>query len=197
MRFFDYTGVLLLFPPFILILLIKFFERFFAGRRIFFISERLGKSRKKFRLYKFSTMDSWSPEEFDIWLQAHPDSRQEWQADKKLKTDPRITGPGRFLRRFSLDELPQILNILRGEMSLIGPRPIVESEDEAYGKYSTQLHSILPGLTGLWQVSGRNLTTYHRRIAINLYYVKHRSWKLDLWILYKTAGAVLSGKGAF
>ena len=82
-------------------------------------------------------------------------------------------------------------------MALVGPRPIVDSEDKIYGKYSDKLHSVLPGMTGLWQVSGRNLTTYNRRIAINLYYVRHRSWKLDLWILYKTIWAVLGGRGAF
>ena len=101
------------------------------------------------------------------------------------------------MRRFSLDELPQLWNVLKGDMALIGPRPIISKEDQIYGHYSDKLHSIRPGLTGLWQVSGRCLTTYRRRIAINMYYVRHRSWILDLWILWRTIGAVIGGKGAF
>ncbi len=150
-----------------------------------------------FKLFKFSTMGNWTPEEFAEYLQSHPAQYKEWRSCGKLKNDPRITKIGYFMRRSSLDELPQIINILCGEMSLIGPRPIMKFENKIYGRYSSVIHSVKPGLTGLWQVSGRNLISYHRRIAINLYYIKHRSLKLDLWILYKTIGAVFSGKGAF
>ena len=104
---------------------------------------------------------------------------REWQQNQKIIRDPRLTRIGKLLRRFSMDELPQFWNILNGTMSLVGPRPITREEEKKYGKYSNLIHSVKPGLTGLWQVSGRNLTTYHRRIAINIYYVKHKSWKLD------------------
>lgn len=115
----------------------------------------------------------------------------------KQSDDSRITPWGHFLRRFSLDEMPQLWNVIKGDMALAGPRPISAEEDFLYGEYSTILHSVKPGITGLWQISGRNLTTYHRRIAINRYYVSHRSWQLDLWILWKTIGAVISGRGAY
>ena len=121
----------------------------------------------------------------------------EWRESHKLENDPRLLKVGRLMRRLSLDELPQLWNVVVGDMALIGPRPIVEEENKRYGKYSHLLHTVKPGLTGLWQVSGRNLLTYHRRIAINLFYVKNRSWKLDLWILYKTFAAVLGGRGAY
>lgn len=122
---------------------------------------------------------------------------EEWKTFRKLRRDPRITPVGKWLRRFSLDELPQLWNVQNGTMSLIGPRPIVRAEEKLYGKYSILIHSVKPGITGLWQVSGRNLTTYRRRVAIDLYYAKHKSWKLDLWILYKTVWAVIGGRGAF
>ena len=122
---------------------------------------------------------------------------REWQQNQKIIRDPRLTRIGKILRRFSMDELPQFWNILNGTMSLVGPRPITREEEKKYGKYSNLIHTVKPGLTGLWQVSGRNLTTYHRRIAINIYYVKHKNWKLDLWIIYKTFRTVFGGKGAF
>ncbi|MDD3663391.1 MAG: sugar transferase [Candidatus Pacebacteria bacterium] len=197
MRIIDCIGALCLFPIFLFVFFLKFLERALTGRRIFYVSIRLGKNRKPFYMYKFSTMGAWSPEEFLEYLAAHPEQQAEWMSKKKLFNDPRTTKTGLFLRRSSLDELPQLINIIRGDMSLVGPRPIVYSEDKLYGKYSNSLHSIPPGLTGLWQVSGRNLTTYHRRIAINLYYIKRKSWKLDLWIIYKTVWAVIGGYGAY
>ena len=126
-----------------------------------------------------------------------PEQQEEWQSFGKLKVDPRVTRFGHFLRRFSLDELPQLWNVVRGEMALVGPRPIVDFEDVIYGRFSGRIHSVKPGITGLWQVSGRNQLTYRRRIAINLYYVRHRSPKLDLWILLRTFDAVFGGRGAF
>ena len=158
---------------------------------------RIGLNSNTFKMWKFTTMRSWPRSRFSRYLNLHPELKQEWQETRKLTNDPRLLPIGRFLRRFSLDELPQLWNVVRGEMALVGPRPIQHEENKRYGKYAATLHSVKPGLTGLWQVSGRNTLTYHRRIAINLYYVRHRSWKLDCWILYKTAAAVLGGRGAY
>lgn len=159
----------------------------------FYCSIRLGLNRKPIRVWKFRTMNADVAMEV---LAAILESR-EWQQNQKMLKDPRLTPVGKILRRFSLDELPQFWNILNGTMSLVGPRPITREEEKRYGRYSHLIHSVKPGITGLWQVSGRNLTTYRRRIAINIYYVKHKNWKLDLWILCKTFQAVLGGKGAF
>lgn len=156
-------------------------------------SIRLGKGRRPIRIFKFRTMDA----RVALEVMTQILESGEWRWNRKLKHDPRLTRAGKILRRFSLDELPQFWNVLTGDMSLVGPRPITREENRRYGKYSALIHSVKPGITGLWQVSGRNLTTYHRRIAINIYYVKHRSWKLDLWILYKTFWAVIGGRGAF
>ena len=162
-----------------------------------FSSIRLGLHKKEFVLWKFTTMRRWRPRRFKQYLDTHPEAMAEWRASHKLENDPRLLKIGRLMRRLSLDELPQLWNVVIGDMALIGPRPIVEEENKRYGKYSHLLHTVKPGLTGLWQVSGRNLLTYHRRIAINLYYVKNRSWKLDLWILCKTFAAVIGGRGAY
>ena len=152
----------------------------FSGFPVFYRSRRLGRGKRLFTIAKFRSMQPGT----EAFVEKCPD-------------DPRITPFGRILRRFSLDELPQLWNVVCGDMVLVGPRPIVDEEDVLYGKYSAVIHSVKPGITGLWQVSGRNLTTFRRRIAINIYYVRHRSWRLDLWILYKTVWAVIGGRGAF
>ena len=159
----------------------------------FYASIRLGQFRKLIRVWKFRSMNAG----IALEIMAGILENEEWKTFRKLRRDPLITPVGKWLRRFSLDELPQLWNVLNGTMSLIGPRPIVRAEEKLYGKYSVLIHSLKPGITGLWQVSGRNLTTYRRRVAIDLYYAKHKSWKLDLWILYKTVWAVIGGRGAF
>ena len=158
-----------------------------------YCSIRLGHNRKPILIWKFRTMHA----EIAMEVLAAILESREWQQNQKIMRDPRLTRIGKILRRFSMDELPQFWNILNGTMSLVGPRPITREEEKKYGKYSNLIHTVKPGITGLWQVSGRNLTTYHRRIAINIYYVKHKNWKLDLWIIYKTFRAVFGGKGAF
>lgn len=163
-----------------LILGIAFFLPVFSGFPIFYREQRLGRRKKRFMIAKFRSMVVTTE-----------------KIREKSRADPRITGFGRILRRFSLDELPQLWNVIHGDMLLVGPRPIVDEEDPLYGKYSAEIHSVKPGISGLWQVSGRNLTTFRRRKAINVYYVRHKSWKLDLWILYKTILAVVDGRGAF
>jgi lipopolysaccharide/colanic/teichoic acid biosynthesis glycosyltransferase len=131
------------------------------------------------------------------YLQQHPELREEWERDQKLRNDPRITRVGRFLRKTSLDEFPQLWNVLLGEMSLVGPRPIVEDEVKRYGSLFALYTKVRPGLTGLWQVSGRNDTTYAERVAMDAYYVRNWSPWLDLYILARTVWVVLFGKGAY
>lgn len=166
-------------------------------KRILFCYPRLGVHKKTFMLYKFTTMHIWSEKRFHFFLSHHPQEYNSWKNERKLINDPRITYIGRLLRRFSLDELPQLWNVIKGDMRLVGPRPIEMDEEVLYGKYSNILHSIKPGITGLWQVSGRNRVSYHRRIAMNIYYIRHRSVFLDMWIIYKTLWAVIGGNGAF
>lgn len=158
-----------------------------------YCSIRLGLHRKPILVWKFRTMHA----EIAMEILAAILESREWKQNQKLTRDPRLTKIGKTLRRFSLDELPQFWNVLNGTMSLVGPRPITREEEKRYGKYSKLIHTVKPGITGLWQVSGRNLTTYHRRIAINVYYIKHKNWKLDLWIIGKTFLTILGGKGAF
>jgi exopolysaccharide production protein ExoY len=123
--------------------------------------------------------------------------RAEWIRDHKLRDDPRITRLGRFLRRTSLDELPQIWNVVRGEMSLVGPRPVVREELLRYGRNVGAYLAAKPGITGLWQVTGRNDTDYRRRVVLDAYYVCNHTLLLDSYILFKTIGVVLKGNGAY
>ena len=131
------------------------------------------------------------------YLEENPDLRDEWERDRKLKHDPRITRVGRFLRKSSLDELPQLINVVRGEMSLVGPRPIVEAEIAKYGEVYADYCRVRPGITGLWQVSGRNNTTYEERVSLDRYYVTNWCIWMDLWILARTFPVVLTGYGAY
>ena len=180
--------LVLLFP---LLLMIALLCLMFYGGGVIFRMTRVGQYEKRFILYKFRTMQ-------ETGMVLSPKQRAEWEQFGKLQRDCRVLpGIGHFLRRFSMDELPQLWNVVRGEMALVGPRPIIDAERTYYGRYSKRIHSVKPGITGLWQVSGRNLLSYHRRLVLNLYYVRHRSLKLDLWILYRTVWAVVGGRGAF
>jgi len=126
-----------------------------------------------------------------------PELKAEWIRDHKLRHDPRVTRLGRFLRRTSLDELPQLMNVLRGEMSLVGPRPVIREELLRYGRSVGTYLAAKPGITGLWQVNGRNDTDYRRRVVLDAYYVRNQNLLLDLYVLMKTIGVVLSGNGAY
>lgn len=159
--------------------------------------DRLGKGGKKFSIWKFRTMVVNADEILAHHLHKHPELADEWNETYKLRNDPRVTAVGKFLRRFSLDEFPQIFNVIQGDMSLVGPRPIVEKEINNY-KQSYQLYKrVKPGLTGLWQVSGRNDTSYDQRVHLDLYYVNNWSIWLDVHILVRTIKAVIVGKGAY
>jgi len=166
------------------------------GAPIFFAHYRVGLNGKLFRCLKFRTMYRESEQMLADLLRDNAQAREEWQRDQKLSNDPRVTPVGNFLRRTSLDELPQLFNVLRGEMVLVGPRPITVAELTRYGRVRWHYLSVRPGITGLWQVSGRNDTSYEERVALDRNYVEQRSLWLDMHILFKTVGVVLSRDGA-
>jgi Undecaprenyl-phosphate galactose phosphotransferase WbaP len=162
-----------------------------------FAHTRIGKRSRRFRLWKFRSMVSNADEVLQTYLDQHPGYALEWRLAHKLRNDPRVTRVGRFLRKTSLDELPQLWNVLRGEMSLVGPRPIVEEEIAKYGPSVALYSQVLPGLTGLWQVSGRNDTTYRERVELDGRYIRAWTAALDLHVLMKTVRVVLRGHGAY
>lgn len=164
---------------------------------VFYRHRRLGRNMRDFYLLKFRTMHRDAEQRLQRILESNPELAREFAATFKLKNDPRITRVGKYLRRFSIDELPQFFNILANEMSLVGPRPIVEKEVEYYRGYSLLLFRVLPGMTGLWQVSGRSETSYQQRVELDTCYVKEWSLWGDLRILLKTAPAILARRGAY
>lgn len=164
---------------------------------VFFGHTRHGQHGEAFQALKFRTMVPHADHVLAEYLLAHPEHQLEWRHRHKLKDDPRITSVGKWIRRYSLDELPQLWNVLRGEMSLVGPRPIVKLEIERYGSGYDLYTRVLPGLTGLWQVSGRNNTTYEERVAFDEYYVRNWSIWLDVYILVRTVKVVLTAEGAY
>lgn len=165
--------------------------------RIIFAHKRVGAAGKKFPCYKFQTMVPDAEEKLKKYLAENPEARREWEESFKLTNDPRVTKLGGWLRKTSLDELPQLWNVIRGEMSLVGPRPIVQAEVPRYGKNIREYYMVLPGITGMWQVSGRSDTTYPERVAMDTWYVRNWSVWIDIMYLFKTVKAVLQGKGAY
>jgi Undecaprenyl-phosphate galactose phosphotransferase WbaP len=163
----------------------------------FYGHRRIGRDHSSFRAWKLRTMQVNGDELLQKALAENGALREEWLRDRKLRHDPRITRVGRFLRKASLDELPQLWNVLRGEMSLVGPRPIVEEEVVTYGQNFSLYCRVTPGLTGLWQVSGRNTVSARDRVRLDSYYVRNWSPWLDLHILARTAKVVLTGQGAY
>ena len=162
----------------------------------FYRQERLGRNGRPFRIWKFRSMYVDADERLGRMVAENPAVAAEWESSFKLRDDPRVTPLGRFLRRTSLDELPQLFNVFCGEMALIGPRPIVDDEVKYYGASYETFASVRPGITGLWQVSGRSDTGYERRVALDTYYVLNWSPWMDVWILLRTALAVLLMRGA-
>jgi undecaprenyl-phosphate galactose phosphotransferase len=167
------------------------------GGPAFFFHNRIGREGKPFRCMKFRTMVPDAQAVLQRLLESDPAARDEWEEDFKLKNDPRITGIGKFLREYSLDELPQFWNVLRGEMSLVGPRPIVEEELERYAENIDFYLETKPGITGLWQISGRNDADYSYRVYLDTWYAKNWSLWYDIVILLKTVRAVLHRDGAY
>ena len=159
--------------------------------------KRIGRYGQTFKAWKFRTMFQDSGLVLEHYLEDYPEAREESERDHKLRFDPRITRIGRFLRKTSLDELPQLWNVIQGDMSLVGPRPIVTDEIVKYGHYYGLYTMVKPGITGLWQVSGRNNTTYDERVQLDSYYVRNWSPWLDVVLLLKTIRIVLFAKGAY
>jgi Undecaprenyl-phosphate galactose phosphotransferase WbaP len=188
------AGILVLSPVFLLLAIaIKVTSR----GSVLYGQTRYGKGGKIFKALKFRSMIPNADGLLTKYLADHPECLFEWQRDHKLKTDPRVTPIGQWLRRVSLDELPQLFNVLAGQMSLVGPRPIVKAEIEKYGRRYRLYSRVRPGITGLWQVSGRNNTTYDERIALDEYYVHNWSVWFDAYILLRTVKTVLRGEGAY
>lgn len=161
-----------------------------------FSQSRVGKGGEMFSCLKFRSMAVDSNERLARLLDADPFARLEWERTQKLTNDPRITRVGRFLRTSSLDELPQLLNVVRGEMSLVGPRPIVPAEISRYGRHMLAYQRVRPGISGLWQISGRSDTSYRRRVACDVLYVRRRGFLLNMKITLATIPVVLMSRGA-
>ncbi len=166
------------------------------GRPVHFWQNRLGAGGQRFRFYKFRSMVRNSEDVLDEFLSRNDMARTEWDTFQKLEKDPRITPIGMFIRKLSLDELPQFWNVLKGDMSLVGPRPCMERQRSLYGKGWEHYCSMRPGITGLWQVSGRNRLSYARRVELDVEYVNNWSLWLDVKILLKTVRAVVTGEGS-
>jgi Undecaprenyl-phosphate galactose phosphotransferase WbaP len=164
---------------------------------VFFVQHRVGRNGKSFPCLKFRSMVVDAQQRLDALLATSEEARREWALDQKLRSDPRITPIGQLLRKTSLDELPQLLNVLAGHMSIVGPRPIVENEIVRYGSRFTAYCAVRPGLTGLWQVSGRNEVSYETRVRLDAFYAARKSLAYDLTICFRTIPAVLLSRGCY
>ena len=180
-----------------LVLVIAAAVRLSSPGPIFFSHRRIRRHGEFFSMWKFRTMCVNSAEVLEKYLRAHPEARAEWQTSHKLKSDPRVTAVGKFLRRTSLDELPQLWNVLTGSMSLVGPRPIVAAEVEKYGEFFADYCLVKPGVTGLWQVSGRSHRTYPERVQLDRQYAHTWSLQGDAVILVRTLSSVMNQDGAY
>ena len=183
-------GIILLSPIYIIIAILIKFD---SPGKIVFGHTRKGKGGKDIKVYKFRTMYSNANEIFESFT---AEQKEGYYKNFKLDNDPRVTKLGGFLRKTSLDELPQLFNILKGDMTIIGPRPIVEKEISKYGDKAEKLFSVVPGLAGYWQANGRSDTTYEERVEMDMYYIDNMSFYLDVKILFQTAISVLKGEGA-
>ncbi len=193
-RFLDFTlsllGLIVLSPVFLIISILIKKE---SEGPVFFKHKRIGKNGKEIYLYKFRSM---VPNAEELIKKFTPEQMKEFKENFKLENDPRITKVGKWLRKTSLDELPQLINILKGELSIIGPRPVIAEELEKYGNNKEKFLSVTPGLTGYWAANGRSNTTYEQRMQMELYYVDNISFKMDLKIFIKTILSVIKKEGA-
>ena len=193
--FFSSLAILCLTPIFLLLTLIV---RISSKGKVFYSHPRVGRGGRMFKCYKFRTMYPDADERLNEILNSDPEKKNEWQASRKLKQDPRITPIGRILRKTSLDELPQFFNVLKGDLSVVGPRPVVHEEvREHYGMKAAKILSIRPGITGIWQVSGRSDTSYTYRVQLDEKFVDSHSIALDLKLIMKTIPSMISSKGAY
>ncbi|WP_158965123.1 sugar transferase [Chachezhania sediminis] len=194
-RVMDIVLALALLPVLLPVILVLWVLVRRDGGAGFFGHRRIGQNGRVFRCWKIRTMEVDAETKLIRYLAENPDAALEWERDRKLENDPRITSVGRFLRKTSLDELPQIWNVLKGDMSFVGPRPIVRSEMNKYGVYRDAYKTMRPGITGLWQVSGRNDISYDERVELDLQYMKTVSLRKDLELVVKTGTAVLGRTG--
>lgn len=192
-RWFDFiaalTALIILFPVFVIVSILVAIS---SGLPVTFKQTRVGYRGKPFSIFKFRTMVR-NAEEI---LKSRPELMEEYKRSFKIENDPRISKVGRILRKTSLDELPQFINVLKGDMSLVGPRPIVIPELEKYGDAQDMYMAMRPGCTGLWQACGRSATTYEERIALDTEYFQKAGLRFDLYIIFKTIGAIISARGA-
>lgn len=192
---FSLLALIIGLPLFFLIALLIYMT---SPGKIVYSHERIGRAGKPFSCYKFRTMYDDADERLENLLQTHPELLHEWTCSRKLKNDPRITPFGKFLRKTSLDELPQFWNVLKGDLSIVGPRPVVYDEVILHlGKKASKILSVRPGLTCIWQVSGRNDVSYAKRIQLDEEYVDNRSLLLDLKLILKTIPSMISSRGAY
>ncbi len=185
-------SVLIIFLP--LYLLLSFLIAVSSPGPVFYFQERAGKNFKKFKCIKFRTMVQNADEVLESIMASSPQIKAEFENNFKLREDPRVTWIGKFLRLTSLDEFPQFWNVLKGDMSVVGPRPLVTDELCKYGDKIGKVLTIRPGITGLWQVSGRNDIPYPQRVQIDIYYVNYHTWIMDVWIIFKTIGVIIFPK---
>lgn len=197
-RIIDLLLIIISLPlTFPVILILSLLVKLTSKGPVFYGHERVGKNGKHFKTWKFRSMVIDADKRLEEILANDPKRREEWEKDRKFIDDPRVTKVGAFLRKTSLDELPQLFNILVGQMSFVGPRPVTEGELEKYGKYAEYVFSVQPGLSGMWQISGRSDTGYEERITLDSYYIQNWSIWLDIWIIIKTIWVVIKGKGAY
>jgi undecaprenyl-phosphate galactose phosphotransferase len=187
-------GILILIPLTVIIAILNFV----CGDKgpVFYSHERIGKYGKKFKMYKFRTMCIDSDKKLEELLKKDEETRKEWEAHRKLSNDPRITKIGKILRKTSIDEFPQFINVLKGEMSLVGPRAVVDDEIELFGESKKLVLSVKPGVTGYWAANGRSSTSYEERVEMESYYAQNCSMILDINILFKTVVSVIKKEGA-
>ena len=197
-RFID-LFLLLISSPVVLpvVLIVSLIVKISSPGPVFYGHKRTGKNGKEFKCWKFRSMVIDADKQLEKILAENPEMRAEWEKDRKFTNDPRVTKIGKILRKTSIDEIPQFFNILTGEMSFIGPRPVTEPELKKYGNKAQIILSVQPGLSGMWQISGRSDTGYEERVTLDSYYIQNWSVWLDIWIIIKTVYVVLRGKGAY
>jgi len=194
-RMTDLTLAVLMLPVLAPVIAVLYLLTRLDGGPGFFGHRRIGKDGKAFKCWKIRTMVVGAEAKLQEHLQNNPEAAAEWARDFKLDNDPRITRVGNFLRKTSLDELPQLWNVIKGEMSFVGPRPIIRTEMHKYAGYQWAYLAMKPGVTGVWQVSGRNDVDYDERVAMDVEYLSRAGFAYDLGVMFKTAGAVLKSTG--
>lgn len=193
--FFSLSVILLTFP---FLCLVAIAIRISSKGSVVYAHERIGRGGKPFHCYKFRTMHKDADKVLQEYLQKSPELKQEWEENHKLKNDPRVTSVGKILRKLSLDEFPQFLNVILGDMSIVGPRPMVREEIEnRLGTKAAKILSVRPGLTGLWQTSGRSNTSYVKRVQLDELYIEHRTFWLDVKLVAKTVPSMIMSRGAY